>query len=101
MKRALFAALVMIVSLAGCTKDPNKVVIGPVNGTLRNMTGLDGCGWMIQLDANGRKLEPVNLHKFNMTLSEGLKVKVVFTEHAGYSICMAGPMVNLISIRAD
>ena len=30
------------------------------HGILRNLTGLDGCGWIIQL-SDSSKLEPINL----------------------------------------
>ena len=34
---------------------------------LVNMTGLDGCSWMIEIN-NGTKLEPTNLDDFSVNL---------------------------------
>ncbi|TYB78854.1 hypothetical protein [Bizionia myxarmorum] len=66
-----------------------------IEGKLLNMTGLDGCGWMIELE-DGNKLEPINLNSFNISMVEGKKVNLNYTEvndRAG--ICMAGKIVEL------
>ena len=44
---------------------------------LVNMTGLDGCSWMIEL-GDGTKLEPTNLNDFNINLQENQKIWVVY-----------------------
>lgn len=75
-----------------------------VTGKLVNMTGLDGCGWIIQLDENfpdgSNKLEPLNLQEHKIDLKEGLRVELSYEETGGASVCMVGKMVNIKVIRA-
>ena len=60
-----------------------------------NMTGLDGCSWMIKLN-NGTKLEPTNLNDFNIYLQENQKIWVVYHTAAQIaSICMHGEIVTI------
>ena len=62
---------------------------------LVNMTGLDGCSWMIELN-NGTKLEPTNLNDFNINLQEHQKIWVVYHTAAQMaSICMHGEIVTI------
>lgn len=69
-----------------------------VEGTLRNMAGLDGCKWMIELN-NGSKIQPTNLAAFDIALAEGQKVWVEYVEQQGVmSTCMAGKVVKLIKL---
>jgi hypothetical protein len=69
-----------------------------VEGTLRNMTGLDGCRWMIELN-NGQKLQPTNMADFDVPMVDGQRVWVDFVEQQGVmSICMAGKVVKLIKL---
>ena len=70
-----------------------------VNATLKNLTGLDGCSWVLVLD-NGKKLEPTNLKKFdNIKLEDGKKVIVEYeTKPMAASICMVGTIVEIICI---
>jgi hypothetical protein len=63
-------------------------------GTIVDMTGLDGCTFLIRLD-DGRLLEadvPTELQV------DGLRVSIDYTEEARVSICMAGETVILNSI---
>ncbi len=41
-----------------------------VHVKLKNLTGLDGCGWVLQLDDNSY-LEAQNLDQFEIELKEG------------------------------
>ena len=62
---------------------------------LVNMTGLDGCSWMIEL-GDGTKLEPTNLNDFNINLQENQKIWVVYHTAAQMaSICMHGEIVTI------
>ena len=62
---------------------------------LVNMTGLDGCSWMIELN-NGTRLEPTNLNNFNINLQENQKIWVVYHTAAQMaSICMHGEIVTI------
>jgi hypothetical protein len=62
---------------------------------LVNMTGLDGCSWMIELN-DGTKLEPNNLNDFSIDLEENKKIWIVFHPAAQMvSICMVGEIVTI------
>ena len=62
---------------------------------LVNMTGLDGCSWMIELN-DGTKLEPTNLNDFNINLQENQKIWIVYHTAAQMaSICMHGEIVTV------
>jgi len=62
--------------------------------TIVDYTGLDGCGLVIKLQ-NGEVLEPINLHDFNITPTDGMKVWVKYHEVGLASICMVGPTVQI------
>ena len=69
------------------------------NGTVKDYTGLDGCGMIIELD-NGTKLEPLNVEKHGFTLKDGQRVKVAYKEAKGMmSICMVGVMADILFIE--
>ena len=62
---------------------------------LVDMTGLDGCSWMIEL-GDGTKLEPTNLNDFNINLQDNQKIWVVYHTAAQMaSICMHGEIVTV------
>lgn len=67
---------------------------------LRNLTGLDGCGWVLQLD-DGSKLEPQNLNDFEIEYVEGKSLHVSYTEIDGASICMVGQIVKINCLVED
>ena len=65
------------------------------NGILKNLTGLDGCGWIIQL-ADSKRLEPINLDDFDIELKENKSVCIQFHERTDLgSYCMVGKVVEL------
>ena len=66
------------------------------NATLRDYTGLDGCGWV--LESGGEVLEPINLESFLDAPEDGIRLEVEYdlAENV-FSICMVGPMVVLTS----
>jgi len=64
------------------------------NAVLRDYTGLDGCGWVIE--ANGTVLEPLNLGEFLSDPQDGMDLNVTYHVENGYaSICMVGDIVTL------
>lgn len=72
----------------------------PGNATLRDYTGLDGCGWVIEADA-GDVLEPLNLGEFISAPVPGMRLRVEYEEESDYfSICMVGPMVTLLACES-
>jgi len=79
--------------LSACTKEVSKDNLQ--TGILKNLTGLDGCGWVIQLPDN-TKLEPINLTSFTIGLKENLKVDLKYHERKDIgSYCMVGKVVEI------
>jgi PKD repeat protein len=65
-----------------------------LTGTVKDYTGLDGCGLMIVLD-NGEALEPVEIVP-GFALEAGQRVRLSYTELTDRaSICMAGKIVRI------
>ncbi|TLG98997.1 hypothetical protein BZARG_03650 [Bizionia argentinensis JUB59] len=70
-----------------------------IQGKLVNFTGLDGCGWMIEL-TNGMKLDPININNFNIPMLEGKSVQFYYTEIKNrVGICMAGKIVEITCMK--
>ena len=68
-------------------------------GTLKDLTGLDGCGWLIQLD-NGIKLNPTNLADFNIKLKDGKRISIDYTVQDGVmTTCMSGKSAKIIVLE--
>ena len=64
--------------------------------TVVNKTGLDGCGYLLET-ANNSFLEPDNLQqKYH---KDGLKLCITFKKTNKFSICMAGEMITLTSVK--
>ena len=70
---------------------------GYKKGTIVDMTGLDGCGFMIKLE-NGKTLEPTQLD--DQFKKAALPVWVRFSIPKSLnSICMSGQLVNITGIE--
>lgn len=68
------------------------------NGIVKDYTGLDGCGLMIELD-DGTVLEPVEIPD-GYTLAEGQRVCITYEEAEDLgSYCMAGVIARITSIE--
>ena len=99
MKTIYFLVLaVLLISFPSC----EKVIptgLGEVEGIVRDYTGLDGCGFIIEL-VNGDKLEPVEVTDTNFVFMDGQRVAVTYTELTDVgSYCMVGIMVRIETIR--
>ena len=68
-----------------------------VDVKLRNLTGLDGCGWVFELN-DGAKLEPVNLSDFQLDLVEGKCFSIAYEDAEAFSICMVGKTVSITCV---
>ena len=83
----------LIVAIQSCSKESECE--NSNSAKLVNMTGLDGCSWMIEL-GDGTKLEPINLDDFNINLQENKKIWVVYHTAAQMaSICMHGEIATI------
>ena len=91
----LFLVLIMTVSFYACKNEETSKFENATKGILRNMTGFDGCGWIIQL-SDKTYLEPINLKKFDIELIDNKSVCFQYHEaKSGVSICMVGPMIEI------
>jgi len=66
---------------------------------LKNLSGLDGCSWVIEL-TDGSILEPINLKEFDIKKRNGKKIYVSYKAEPSYvSICMTGPIIRITCIE--
>ena len=93
MKKIILLAFVVL-SLFACKKTTATV---ESYGVVRDFTGLDGCGLLIVLD-DGHKLEIKSLPS-GITLTNNKRVAVIYKPASGFSICMAGEIVDVTSLR--
>ena len=92
-KILLISLVVLTLAIHSCNKESECE--NSHSAKLVNMTGFDGCSWMIELN-NGTKLEPTNLNDFNINLQENQKIWVVYYPAAqSASICMHGEIVTI------
>ena len=92
-KKNLLCLVVLTLAIHSCNKESECE--DSHSAKLVNMTGLDGCSWMIEL-GDGTKLEPTNLNDFNINLQENQKIWVVYHTAAQMaSICMHGEIVTI------
>ena len=96
MLSAILISILASVSLFACeSKNGTGRCENAEEGILRNMSGLDGCGWIIQL-SDSTKLEPTNLNVFDIELKDNKQVCVRYHELEGVaSTCMIGKVVEL------
>lgn len=100
-KKLLIASLLSLILVAIVSLAPSEGVQAETRcenaeeGFLRNMTGQDGCGWVIQL-ADSSLLEPTNLRVFAIELQDNKPVCVRYHVIEGaVSACMVGKIVEL------
>jgi len=79
------------------TKQEEKIKANSIKGKLIDMTNTDGCGWVIKLES-GKKIQPINLDKFDIGLTDGQEVWVQFHKLDLVGTCMVGDIVKLESI---
>ena len=85
----------VMTSFLACEKDSYEDCNHNHQGVLKNFTGLDGCGWIIQL-ADSSRIEPINLNDFEIELTENKLVCVQFHERTDLgSYCMVGKIVEI------
>ena len=97
----IYLLILALISMAGtCKEQMNQNQECNTHGLVVDMTGLDGCGLMIQLD-NGNRLEVVGLPENAEPLKAGEELWFSYEEAQDMaSICMAGKMVNISCISS-
>ena len=108
MKRAAILIL-LVLGFAGCNdEDQPEGCSAPA--TVRDLNGLDGCGWVFELQ-DGTRLEPLlifrcgtpplpkemtedPLHNFEFVDGKAVLIDYELVEN-GVSVCMVGPVVRI------
>ncbi|MBN2776926.1 MAG: hypothetical protein JXR36_04760 [Bacteroidales bacterium] len=86
---------IIIIGFASCKSVKPTTCENAVPAKLKNMHGMDGCGWGIELK-NGQTLEPVNLNAFEIEKKDKKKIWITYESADEYhSICMSGPMIKI------
>jgi len=93
-----FSCFCLSIILFACNS--SQVCNQSVQATLHNYTGLDGCGWVLELN-DGSKLEPQNLDDFEIELEEGKKLHIKYEKVDAGSICMVGDVVKIKCLSED
>ena len=100
--------ILMVLVLLGCD-DENDDQSCLTHATVRDLTGLDGCGWVFELE-DGTRLEPLRLlycgtpplpkevtedplYKFDFV--DGKQVLINYETVESPGICMVGPVVKI------
>ncbi|AYA35952.1 hypothetical protein D3Y59_02120 [Hymenobacter oligotrophus] len=66
--------------------------------TVRDLKGLDGCGYVLELP-DGKRLEPSGKLWQDLAKQDGAKVKVSYEPEPRASICMVGETVKVTCLR--
>jgi hypothetical protein len=113
MKSLVFCSIFLLVSIS-CKKDGDitKTSNCSTAATVRDLTGLDGCGFVFELE-DGTRLEPLRIGYcgtpplpkeitndplYNFVFANGKKVKIEYEKMESVSICMVGPTVKITCI---
>ena len=88
--------LIFLIFLISCSKSN----ISWTSATIQDLTGLDGCGLVIQLEDQSY-LEPINLSDFSSTatISDNQKVRVKYQEIDVASTCMVGKIIEIKELQ--
>ncbi len=90
--------ILLFTNFSGCEKE-DPLISGEVEGIVKDYTGLDGCGFIIEL-TNGEKLEPAQMADTGFVFYDGQRVVLTYTELTDMaSICMVGKIVRIETIR--
>ncbi|MBL7876247.1 MAG: hypothetical protein JNL53_11325 [Cyclobacteriaceae bacterium] len=101
--------------LSGCDEEPLHMTCDQSQlATVRDLTGLDGCGYVFEL-ADGTRLEPMRLFYcgtpplskemtedplYDFEFLDGKKVKIAYEEIPdAASICMVGKIVKITCLE--
>ena len=111
--KKLFALCLVAFLFYGCQENSPEQQECSVPATVRDLTGLDGCGWVFEL-SDGKRLEPKRVVFFcgtpplpkevtedplyNFEWADGKAVYISYQEVEAGSICMVGPVVKITCI---
>ena len=97
MKIKLFYLFILLLPFFNSCSKSN---ISWTSATIQDLTGLDGCGLVIQLEDQSY-LEPINLSDFisTATISDNQKVQVKYQEIDGASFCMVCKIIEIKELK--
>lgn len=84
----------MALGTSSCEKSEESDCESGVKGTIVDLTGLDGCGYVIELE-DGERIEPTDWGKFEVPIEDGQLIWVEYHAVEAASICMVGEVVAL------
>ena len=81
-------------------EDKDETLDCDIKATLRDYTGLDGCGFVLVLD-NGEVLEMGGFDEEpDFQFNDGMEVSISYEEMQGMAtICMVGPIVRIMCME--
>ena len=94
MKNYIGLIVMLFLMLTSCDKTDDKECLNSVEAEFKDLTGLDGCGMLIEL-SNGDYLEPINLSTFDIEVVDGKEIWVNYHIIGALSICMTGNTVEI------
>lgn len=94
MKRIGWITGIVMLVLISCSKEESSECESGINGTMVDLNGLDGCGFVIELDG-GERLEPINWDTFEIEQEDGKAVVFEYHEVEMASICMVGKTIEI------
>lgn len=103
MKTLTFLLFILFFGFVACHEEETKTSVFldypcDETGIIRDYTGLDGCGFVIEL-TNGQVLEPVSVDDSTFVFEDGKNIALSYHEETGYgSICMVGEIVHITCI---
>jgi len=97
-----YFVLILLMSLSittGCEQNDLLPGKGYQEVTLKDLTGFDGCGWVLE-KSEGDYLEPVNLGDFVPNGIDGNRylIKYKLVENRA-SICMVGLIIEILELK--
>lgn len=93
----IFLAILFIFS---CQKEEVIPAKGYEDVTLKNLTGLDGCGFVFAINNKNKSLEPINLGDFSNSYKDGDKFWLKYKIASGQaSICMVGDIITILELK--
>ena len=97
MKRLWF--ILTLLFIFSC-EDKDDTLDCDIKATLRDYTGLDGCGFVLVLD-NGEVLEMGGFDEDpDFQFNDGMEVSISYEEMQGMAtICMVGPIVRIMCME--
>jgi hypothetical protein len=98
---AVRVAVLLATAAAGtaCHRGPSAAACG-TPATVRDLSGLDGCGKVLEL-ADGARLLPAGPAWQGFAATDGQRVTIAYTPLAGMmTTCMAGKSVTITCIEA-